>query len=225
VIAIVIVSLAALTLFTFLMVLVTIASLSRAKKHLFVVAEENSELREKHAAFEHVKHSVSNAIARLAEIDDKIETIERRSDEWDSKILSLAETADKIESIRRRLNDCDSKIAESQNHLAEHKSKLNEHDTLLAQAGQMMGRESSDFNQTIQRVRLLEQDFQNLKGFQRTFEQTRDRILNALSAIPVRMPSQNTLTTEQKDIRRETVTPSEERQPDTEDFRFKTRYP
>jgi len=227
-IAIAILSLTALTVFTFLMVLITIVSLSRVKKDLLSVAERSAELEEKHAALQQVRQTMSNTVARLTEVDDKIESIERRSDEFDNKIAGLAEAADKIGSIERHLNGFDHKIAENRNQLTGHESKLKEHDTLLGQAGQMMGKEAAGFNQAVQRIRILEEEFQGLKVFQRTFEQTRNRILNVLGATPGEMPPRNALTTEQKDPKGETVIQSEGKLPDTEGFdksRMRYRYP
>jgi len=227
-IAIAILSLTALTVFTFLMVLITIASLRRVKKHFLVIVEECVELKEKHAALQQVRQTMSNTVARLTEVDDKIESIERRSDEFDNKIAGLAEAADKIGSIERHLNGFDHKIAENRNQLTGHESKLKEHDTLLGQAGQMMGKEAAGFNQAVQRIHILEEEFQGLKVFQHTFEQTRNRILNVLGATPGEMPPRNALTTEQKDPKGETVIQSEGKLPDTEGFdksRMRYRYP
>lgn len=224
--AIVIASFAALTVFTFLIVLITIASLSKAKKRLFIVIKETSELLEKQAAFDQVKQTSNLNGLRLTEVENKIESIERRSDESDGKIAGLAGAADKIESIGRRLQEWGSKMAESQNQLAELKSRVNEHGTLLAQAGQLMGKETADFKQAVQQMRSLEQEFQTFKGFQRTFEWTRDQIVNALRATPVRIPIQNPSTPEQYDLSKKAVIPSEEKRPDTEESdRFRSRYP
>ncbi|MFC1636801.1 hypothetical protein ACFL5Z_18395 [Planctomycetota bacterium] len=193
-IAIAILALTVLTLFTSFMVLVTIVSVSRVKKHLLVIVEKSLELEEKHAVLQQARQMMSNNVARFTEDEDKIQSMERRLDEFDHT------------------------IAESQDQLTGYASKLNEHDTLLGQAGQMMGEEAAGFKQAVQRIQVLEEKFQGLKVFQRTFEQTRNRILNVLGGVPVEMPSQNSLTAEQKDSKEEAVIPSEEERPDTEDF-------
>ena len=141
-------------------------------------------------------------------------------------VANLAEAIDRVESIERRLDGFGDEIAGNQNRLEGHGSKLNEHDTLLAQAGQMMGKEAAGFNQAIQRIHTLEDDIQGLKAFQRTFEQTRNRILDALGAMSVEIPPPNAQTTEQKDSKEETVIPSEEKILDTEDFhKSRMRHP
>ena len=79
----------------------------------------------------------------------------------------------------------------------------------------MMGQKAAGFNKAVQRIHTLEDEFQGLKVFQRTFEQARNRILNVLGGIPDDI---NTPTTEPNDSHEETVIPSEGKQPGTEDF-------
>jgi chromosome segregation ATPase len=192
--AIAIVILTVLTLFTSLMVLMTIVSLSRIKKHLLLIVEKSLELEEKNASLQHVRQMMSDSIARLTEAEYKIESIERRLDEFDKT------------------------IAENKTQFSEHASQLKEHDTLLGKAGQMMGKEAAGFNQAVKRIHGLEEEFQSLKMFQRTFEQTRNRILNALGAMPIEASSEGTRITEQKDSK-ETVVPSDSIIPEAGDFR------
>ena len=149
----------------------------------------------------------------FAEAAQRLGSIEQRLDEIDSTGARLTEATDKIESIEGRLNECDKSIAKSHHQLAGHESKLKEHDTLFGQTGELMGKKAAGFNQAVQRIRILEEGFQGLKVFQRTFEQTRNRILNILGGVPVEMPPHNTPTTERKDSKEETVIPSEGKLP------------
>ena len=219
------IAIAFLAVLTFLMLVITIASLSRVKKHLLAVAGRTVELGERHEALRKSSHKIaSNSTTGLAEAADKITSIELRLDGFDDKIVesqkiaSSTEIAEKIASIERRLDGFDNKIAASRNQLTGHESKLNEHETLLGQAGQMMGKNALGFTQTIQRIHALEDKVQDLKAFQSTFEQTRNRILDALGAKQAKIPAQNTLTTERKAPKQEVPIPSEERVADTEDF-------
>lgn len=208
-------ALVALTLLISLMVLIKIVSLSRVKKRLLIIEGKSLGLEETQAAFRQDRQRVNNTVANLTEAADKIESVERRLDEFDNKIAHLAEVADKIESIERHSDELDHKITENYNQLAGQESKLSEHDALLGQAGQMMGEKALDFKQAVQRIHSLEEEFQDIKGFKRAFEQTRNRILNVLGAMLVEMPPQNTPTTEQNNLKEETY---EGKLPDAEDF-------
>ena len=193
-IAIAIVALAALTLLTLLVVLAKIVSLSRVKKRLLLIAEKSLALEEKQAALRQDRQRVNDTLADFAQAADKIGPIERRLDEFGHK------------------------ITESQNLLAGHESKLKEHDVLLGQAGQMMGKEAAGFTQVIQRIRILEDEFLSLKVFQRTFELTRNQILNVLVGMPVNLPAQNMLPTDPKAFNEETLTPSDPKMSNPDDF-------
>jgi chromosome segregation ATPase len=219
------IAIASLAALTFLMLLITIASLSRVKKHLLAIAGRSIELEERHEALRQSSHKIaSNSTTGLAEAADKITSIELRLDGFDDRILesqkigNSTEVAQKIASIELRLDGFDNKIAESRNQLTGHESKLNEHDTLLGQAGQMIGKNALGFTQTIQRIQTLEDKVQDLKAFQSTFEQTRNRILDALGAKQAKIPAHNTLTVERKAPEQEAPIPSEERAPNTEGF-------
>ena len=198
IIAIAIVCLTALTLFTSFAVFKTRSLLSKAQKRLFTVAQKCLELEEELASVQQVRQMTSNNVAHLVEVDDNIRSIERRMDEFDHK------------------------IAENQNQLTGYESKLKEYDTLLGQAGQMMGKEASGLKQAIQRIRTLEEEFQDLKAFQRTFEQIRNRILNALGATLAGTHLRNPPSPEQKVFREEAVSPSELAKTDLEDL-YKSR--
>ena len=209
VIAIVITALAALTLLTFLMLLIYIISQSKIKKRLLITEEKLLALEEKQAALRQDRQRVNSAVTNFAEAAQRTGSIEQRLDEIENNNVRFAEATDKIESIDRRLNECDKSIAKSHHQLAGHESKLKEHDTLFGQTGELMGKKAAGFNQAVQRIRILEEEFQGLKVFQRTFEQTRNRILNVLGGVPVETSPQNTPTTEQKDSKEETVIPPE----------------
>ncbi|MFC1634467.1 hypothetical protein ACFL5Z_06455 [Planctomycetota bacterium] len=223
-IAIAIVSLTALTLLTFLMVLIKMVSLSRIKKRLLTIKEQSVALEEKHEALQRARQLMGNTEANLAEALERIGSIEHRLDGFDHRI---AEAAESIESIERHLDGFHQKITENHDQLKGQASKLNEHDALLGEAGQMMGTKTAGFNQAVQRIHILEREFQGLKAFQSAFGQIRDRILEAFGATQTELSTQNTLTTERKAFREETLIPSEEKQSNTEDqYKYGTpRYP
>jgi chromosome segregation ATPase len=216
--------LAMFTLFLLLMVLITIASLSRVKRRLLGMGEKLLELERKHTSLQQNSQMMSTHTASLSEAADKIESLEPRLKSLDNQIAGLAQTADKLTSIDQRLDGIDQRIAQSQDQLTGHESKLNEHDTIIGQTGQLMGKNATVFSQAIQRIRTLEQEFQGLKVFQRTFEQIRHRILNALDAMPTETTErpQNMPTPEQKVFKEETDTPSGEKPTDLEDY-YKSR--
>ena len=197
-ISIVILCLTALTIFNSLLVLITITSLSRAKKRLLGIADKYSKLEEEQASVEQVKQTTSNNVVHLVDVDNKIQFIENR------------------------VQVLDNKIVENQNQLNGYESKFKEYDTLFGQAGQMMDKEAFDFKQTIQRIHALEGEFQNLKAFQHTFDQTRDRILDALDVTPVEMSPRKTPSPEQKVFKEEAVISTEPKKNDIEEL-YKSR--
>ena len=218
------VALAALTLLLFLIVLISIASLSRVKKRLLAIGEKCVELEEKHTSLRQNSQMMSTHMNSLSEAADKIVSLESHLDSLDSQIASVGNVAEKLTSIEHQLDGLDQRIAQSHNQLKEHESKLNELDTFIGQTGQLIGKNAAGFSQAIQRFHTLEQEFQGLKAFQRSFEQIRHRILNALGATPVERPSQQTSNTEQKGLKEENVIPSEPKVPHTEDL-YKSRMP
>jgi hypothetical protein len=129
--------------------------------------------------------------------------------------LMLLITIASLSRVKKRLSVMDNKFLELEE---QHASKLKEHDTLLGQAGQTMGKEAADFNQMAQRIYVLEEEFQALKAFQSGFEQIRNQIVEAFGATQAKRPSQNTLTTERKAFKEETLIPSEGKLPDKEDL-------
>jgi chromosome segregation ATPase len=239
VITITIVALTASILFMFLMVFITIASLFRVKKRLLVMGKKFLELEEHCASLQQNNQTINTHIARLDEAAEKIVALERRLDNLEIHIPALAEAiskiesiehrldgfddkipeaTDKIESIEHRLEELDNKIVDCYNQLAGYESKLNEHDTLLGQACQLMGKEAAGFKEAVQRIHILEEEFRGLIAFQSHFEQIRNRILTVFGGMPVEMPPQNAITTEQEVSEEETAIPSEEKLPDTEGF-------
>ena len=239
-IAIAIAALTVFTLLTFLMAFTAIATLSRVKKRLTGVREQLLELEESRALPRENNHKINTHIVRLDEATEKIAAFEPRLNDLENQVPALAGGAGKIAALESRLNDlenqvpalaggsekipalergltkADERIAESQKQLAGHASKLNDHAKLLGQAGQMIGQGTASLNQAVQRLHVLED---NLKVFQHTFERTRNRILNVIGAMLVEMPSENTLTAEQENTKEQTVTSSEPRVLNTEDFR------
>lgn len=219
------IAIASLAALTFLMLLFTIASLSRAKKHLLAMVGKSIELEGRHEALRQSSHKIaSNSTTGLAEAAEKIASVELRLDGLDvriaesQKIGNSTEIAEKTAAIERQLDALGNKIAASRNLLTGHESKLNEHDTLLGQAGQMMGKNALTFTQMIQRIQALEDRDQDIKAFQSTFEQIRNRILDAFGAKQAGLPARNTLTVERKALGQETPTPSERKVADTDDF-------
>ncbi|MEJ2704299.1 MAG: hypothetical protein P8Z79_17830 [Sedimentisphaerales bacterium] len=148
---IVLIVLTALTVLNSLILLLTIASLSRAKKRLLAVVGKCVKLEAEQTFVQQARQSTSNNVAHLCDVDNKIQFIEHRMDAFDSR------------------------IAETQNQLVGFESKLREYDNLLGQAGQMMGKETAGFNQAVQRIRMLEEEFQGLRAFRHTFDETRSR--------------------------------------------------
>lgn len=235
-------ALAALSLFTFLMVLIKIISISRVKRRLLNIGRTILEVEEKHEGLRQTDQMLSDKVAHLAKAVEKIEPIERRLDEFDHKIAEaanrigsmehrldgldqkIAKAADKIGSMEYHLDGLNHKIAEHQNQLIKLTSKLNEHDTLLAQAGQMIGKDAAGFARAIQQIHTFKEEFQNLKTFQSTFEQIRNRLLDILGAMQVKMPAQDTLASERKAFKEEALIPSEEKQTDPEDLYQSRRY-
>ena len=199
-VAIITVVLVAGMLLTLMMVLITIASLSRAKKRLYIMSKRLHELEEKHA-------SLKASTQTMGE-----------------QATGLVETVEKVASLESRLDECDKRTAENQHQIEGYVSKMIEHDTILGQAGQLLGKNAASFNQAIQRICTLEEEFQGLKAFRYTFEQIRNHILDALGARPAKMP-QN--TTGQEQFKYESRAPSEEEMRDRNDF-YKSqtqRYP
>jgi chromosome segregation ATPase len=132
-------------------------------------------------------------------------------------VANLTETSDKIKSIDSCLDGFDNKIAENKNQLTEYITKLNDHDTLLGQTFQMMGKNAANLTQVIKRIDNLEEKYQDLKAFQKTVEQTRSVILDAFNAIQTNMLPKDILTTERRSLQ-ETRIPSGEKLSDTEDI-------
>jgi DNA repair ATPase RecN len=222
-IAIAIVALTALTLLTFLMILTKMVSFSRIKKRLLKIEEQSVSIEEKHEALQRAKQLMGNTEANLAEALDRIGSIEHRLDGFDHR---MTEAAENIESIERHLDRFHRKITENHNQLTGQASKLNEHDTILAEVGQTMGKKAAGFNQAAQRIHTLEEEIQGLKSFQSAFEQIREQILDAFGATEAKRPAQNTQTTERKAFKEKALIPSEEKQSDTEDFyKSRMRYP
>jgi len=245
-----IVALSVFISFMFLMLLITIASLSRVKKRLLVTRAECLELEKEHAllrkdnktinahtarldkaaekivALESHVHNIEEQIPTLAEATEKIVALESHVNHLQNHIPALDAATENITSIEGRLLRVDERITESQKRLAELAGKLNEHATLIGQAAQLVGKEAAGFNQAVQRIHILEEEFQGLKVFQRTSEQIRNRMLSVLGALPVETPLQNALTTKQEVSEEETVIPSEGKLLDTEDIRMsRMRYP
>ena len=130
----------------------------------------------------------------------------------------LSEAADKITSIESRLDGFNTKISVSQNQLMGHDSKLNDHDTLLGQTCQMMGKNAANLTRTVKRIDALEEKYQNLKAFQSAVEQTRSLIIEAFGAIQTKMLPNDILTTKRKNLQDEARIASGEKVLDTEDF-------
>jgi chromosome segregation ATPase len=195
-----IVALAALALFTFLMVLISIISLSRIKRRLFAIGKTIRGVEEQHEAL-------------------------RQTDEMISyKITNLLKAVDRIESIERKLDELDRKIAENQRQLTGHLSKLNEHDNVLTHVGQVIGEDTSGFAQAVQKIHTFNEQVQNLEKFQSTFEQVRGRILDVLSAMQVKMPTQDNRIPQRKALRDNTLIPSENTRTDIEDIYQSSTY-
>jgi hypothetical protein len=81
----------------------------------------------------------------------------------------------------------------------------------------MMGKEAAGFTQVVQRIRILEDEFLSLKVFQRTFELTRNQILNVLVGMPINMPSHNILPSEFKTFNEENLASPDSKTPDADD--------
>jgi len=133
-------------------------------------------------------------------------------------VASLAEVTDKITSIESRLDEFDNKIAESQHQLKGYVSKMDDHDTLLGQTFQMMGKNAANLTRAIKRLDTLEEKYQDLKTFQSAVEQTRSVILDAFGAIQTKMFPKDILTTERRNLQEEDRIPSREKLSDTEDI-------
>ncbi|MFC1634043.1 hypothetical protein ACFL5Z_04315 [Planctomycetota bacterium] len=179
IIAIAIVSLTALFLFTFLMVIIKMASLSRTKKRLLKIEEQSDAFEEEHQALLKTRQLMGNTEANLAEAMERIGSIEHRLGGFDHRITEAAENT---ESIERHLDGFHRKITENHDQLTGLASKLKEHDAIIAEAGPMLGKEAAGFNQAVKRIHILEEAFQDLKAFQSHFEQIRNRILDAFGA-------------------------------------------
>jgi hypothetical protein len=95
---------------------------------------------------------------------------------------------------------------------------LKEHDAIIAEAGPMLGKGAAGFKQAVQRIQVLEEEFQSIRAFQSAFEQIRHRIIDAFGATQAKRPSQSTLASGRKDFKEEDLIPSEEKLPDTEDL-------
>jgi hypothetical protein len=193
-IAIVIVCLTALTIFHSLLALITLTSLLRAKKRLLNMGKIIHEMDEQHEA--------------LRETDEVMSY----------KLTKLLTAVDKIGSIECQLDGFDQKIAENQRQLTGHVSKLNEHDHVLTQVNQMIGKDTGGLAHAIQEIRRCKEEVQNLRTFQCTFEQIRDRILDALGAMSVNMSPRNTPSPEQKVFKEEAVITTEPRKNDLEEL-------
>ena len=189
-----IIAIASLAALTFLMVLMTMSSLSKVKKRLLVIGKKALELEENHAVVQQAGQKIS------------------------SNTAGLTEAADRIGSIERHLEGLDNVIAESQNQIMGHESRLNEHDALLGRDGRIRGKKAMGFTQTIRQKQPLEEKYQDLNVFQHTFEQTRNRILDALDAMQAEMPPQSMRDTERKAFKEQTLFPSEEKRTTAEDF-------
>ena len=235
VIAIAIAALTVLTLLTLLMLLIKIVSLSRVKKRLLNIAEKSLALEEKQATFRQDAQRVNNIIANFAQTSDKIEPIEHRLDEFGQKIIESQNLLAGLESAFKghesvlkghesilkehesALRAYESKLKEYESALREYESKQKEHETLLGKAGKMMGKEAAGFTQVVQRIRILEDEFLSLKVFQRTFEITRNQILNVLVGMPINMPTHNVLPSELKNFNEETLGSSDRKTSDADD--------
>jgi len=125
----------------------------------------------------------------------------------ESTLKGLESTQKGLESI----------LKEHESTLKEYESKQKEHDTLLGKAGQMMGKEAAGFTQVVQRIRILEDEFLSLKVFQRTFEITRNQILNVLVGMPINMPNYNMLPTEHRTFTEDPLASSDAKTSDADD--------
>ncbi len=285
------IAIASLAALTFLLLLITIVSLSRVKKRLSAIKAQSLELDEKsrlldaadkivsfesrldtfenvvsesqnqltgheskindHAEmFGKVSQMAGQHVAGLAEAADKITSIESRLDGFNKGITEkqnqltrhestindhaamfgkvsqmtvqhaagLSEAADKIKSIESRLDGFNSKITVSQNQLMGHESKLNDHDTLLGQTCQMMGKNAANLTRTVKRIDALEEKYQDLKAFQSAVEQTRSLILEAFGAIQTKILPNDILTAKRNNLQDEARIASGEKLLETEDF-------
>lgn len=228
VIAVTLAALAALTIVTFLMLLIKIVSLSRVKKRLLNITDKSLALEQTQAMFRQDTQRVNDTIANFVQMPDKIELIEHRLDELGQKI---AESQNLLASLESALQGHESALRSNESILKEHESvlrkyeskqkqyesKQKEHETLLGEAGKMMGKEAAGFTQVVQRIRILEDEFLSLKVFQRTFEITRNQILNVLVGMPINLPSHSMLPTEFKNFNEETPASSDSKTSNQDD--------
>lgn len=282
------IAIASLATLTFLLILITIASLSRVKKRLLSTESKSLELEEKdrlldtadkitffESRLDMFENTISESQNQLMDYElklkeyaamygkasqmtdqqldsltkaiDKVTSIESRLDGFDNKIsesqnqltghesklnehaamfgkvsqmtvqhvANLAETTDKITSIESRLDEFDNRNDVSQNQLREYISKLNDHDTLLGQTFQMMGKNAANITQVIKRMDNIEEKYRDFKTFQNAVEHTRSIILDAFNAIQTKMLPNDILKTERRNLQ-ETQIPSGEKLSGTE---------
>ncbi|MBN2316173.1 MAG: hypothetical protein JXM79_19760 [Sedimentisphaerales bacterium] len=227
-IAVTLVVLAVLTIVTFLMLLIKTVSLSRVKKRLLNITDKFLALEQTQSIFRQDTQRVSETIANFIQIPDTMELIEHRLDELGQKI---AESQNLLASLESALQGHETALQGHETALQGHKSTLQriesilkehesvlrgyeskqkdfeskqkEHETLLGKAGKMMGKEAAGFTQVVQRIRILEDEFLSLKVFQRTFEITRNQILNVLVGMPINLPPHSMLPTDFKNFNEE----------------------
>ena len=143
--AIAITSLAAITLLTLFILFIKTLSLSKTKKRLSVMGDELIALKKCCASLQQNNQTINTLTVRLDEAADKIAAIEPRLNNLEHQISSFTERAEKIVSI------------------------LKEYDTPLGEVGQMVGKEATAFNRAVQLIQNVEEKFQDLQAFQRTF--------------------------------------------------------
>ena len=229
------IAIASLAVLTFLMLLITIASLSRVKKRLLIMGAKSFNLEDKQRLLNAVD-KVASFESRLDRFDSIIEENQNQLNRYELKLndhagmfakigqmmsknmADITEAASKITSLESRSDMLENVIVKRQNQFTKYESKINEHDILLGQVSQMLGKNASNFTKGIQRIDTLEEKFQNLEEFQIAVEKARSLIIEAFSTTQIKKLNEDTVISKRKNLHDEIRVPSGEKQLGTEDF-------
>jgi chromosome segregation ATPase len=173
------IAIASLAALTFLLVLITIASLSRVKKRFSSIEIKSLELDEKHRLLEAadkitsfeskmdkleelITESQNQLAGHESKLNDHAATFGKVSQMTDQHLAGFTKAADKITLIESRLDRLDNKISDNQNQLTGHDSKLNEHAAMFAKVSQMTGQHMAELSKATEKISSFES---KLDGF------------------------------------------------------------
>jgi len=126
------------------------------------------------------------AIGWLSRVNNRLSELGRRV-LASQDIGRINDAANKTESFESRMAGCERKADESQNQLAEYKTKLSEHTSKLGSVEQMAKKNETCLAEIIPNIKALADEIQIIKKFQVATEKGHSLILTALTDMQASM--------------------------------------